>query len=196
MYIPENHTHRELFESKLSQLQTDLQKINYTEFQFILDKSISLIVNCLKSNLPLLVCGNGGSAADSQHIAGELVGKFRKQRRALNVRSLSTDTSVITAWANDSSYETVFARQVEAYSADGGLLLGISTSGNSKNVVLAAQAARLSGMKVISLVGEGGGELAKYSDIVISAPSTDTPRIQEIHTIVYHYLCEQIEKHF
>jgi D-sedoheptulose 7-phosphate isomerase len=143
-----------------------------------------------------LVCGNGGSAADSQHIAGELVGKFLKERRALNVRALSVDTSVITAWANDVSYDTVFARQVEAYGEPDAVLWVISTSGNSRNVVLAAKKAKELGMRVIALTGEGGGDLSQVADILLSAPSSLTPRIQEVHMMVYHYLCEQVEAQF
>jgi D-sedoheptulose 7-phosphate isomerase len=156
--------------------------------------ALSLLVRATGTSAPILVCGNGGSAADAQHIAGELVGRFLRDRRALNVRALTTDTSVLTAWANDIGYDTVFSRQVEAYAAPGGVLLGISTSGNSANVVLAAQAARAAGMSVIAMTGEGGGKLRDLADVLIAVPSKATPRIQEMHLVVYHYLCEELEK--
>jgi D-sedoheptulose 7-phosphate isomerase len=157
------------------------------------DRALDVLTEAARSDRPILVCGNGGSAADAQHIAGELVGRFLRDRRALNVRALSTDTSVLTAWANDIGYDTVFSRQVEAYAQTGGVLIGISTSGNSKNVVLAAQAARERGMAVIALTGEAGGALRDCADVLVNVPSRHTPRIQEMHLVVYHYLCEALE---
>jgi len=156
----------------------------------------SAVIQCTRSlnaNLPILICGNGGSASDAQHISGELVGKFLRERRALNVRSLTTDTSVITAWANDVNYETIFSRQVQAYGVKGGILLAISTSGNSMNVIEAAKQANDIGMTIIALTGESGGEISKYADILLNAPSDSTPRIQEMHMVIYHYICELIE---
>lgn len=155
--------------------------------------AVDMLTTVAKRRLPMLVCGNGGSAADAQHIAGELVGKFLQVRRALNVRALTTDASVITAWANDVDYETVFSRQVEAYGALGGALLALSTSGNSANVVAAARLARHMGMGVVALTGAGGGALAEHASVLIDVPSKSTPRVQEMHTMVYHYICEQVE---
>jgi D-sedoheptulose 7-phosphate isomerase len=155
--------------------------------------ALEILSRVADQRLPLLVCGNGGSAADSQHIAGELVGKFLRERQALNVRALSTDTSVITAWANDVAYDTVFSRQVEAYGAEGGALLAISTSGNSRNVVEAARRARRMGMAVVALTGAGGGALAEHASVLIDVPSRATPRVQEMHMMVYHFICEQVE---
>lgn len=142
---------------------------------------------------PLLVCGNGGSASDASHIAGELVGRFLKERRALNCICLSANSAVLTAWANDYAYETVFARQVEAYGAAGGTLLGLSTSGNSKNVVEAFKSAKSMGMTTIALTGEGGGDLARHADILIDVPSRHTPLVQQAHACLYHYICERVE---
>jgi D-sedoheptulose 7-phosphate isomerase len=184
------------FEDQLKGIKSCLDLINLNEFQGRLDASVSLLVSTLSRDKPVLVCGNGGSAADSQHIAGELVGKFLKERRALNVRSLTVDTSVITAWANDVSYDTVFARQVEAYGESDAVLWAISTSGNSKNVILAAKKAKELGMHVIAMSGEGGGALSEVADILLSTPSNLTPRIQEVHMMVYHYLCQQVEAQF
>ena len=156
---------------------------------------VKWIVDILNNNGCLLVCGNGGSASDAQHIAGELVGRFLTERKALNVICLNANASVLTAWANDYSYDEVFSRQVEAHcAADNGILFCISTSGNSKNVVLAAQKAQEKGMKVISMTGAAGGELANVSDCVFRVPSKSTPLIQQVHICLYHYLCEQIEK--
>jgi D-sedoheptulose 7-phosphate isomerase len=157
------------------------------------DRAIQLMVGALRRDLPLLVCGNGGSAADAQHITGELVGRFLKERRALNAICLSANTAVLTAWANDYHYDDVFARQVEAHGRSGGLLLAISTSGNSANVVRAAVAARRLGLSVVSLTGEGGGELASHSDVLLDVPSAKTPFIQQVHICLYHHICEQVE---
>ncbi len=157
------------------------------------DAALERLSTAAAASLPILVCGNGGSAADAQHIAGELVGRFLRDRRALNVKALSTDTSVLTAWANDIGYDTVFSRQVEAYARPGGVLLALSTSGNSKNVVRAAEVARALGMSVLALTGQGGGALAALADVLLAVPSSHTPRIQEMHLVIYHHLCEQLE---
>ena len=186
-----------MFQDQLKQLNYCLDAINGFQFQQDLDLAVNLLFAALNQNKPVMVCGNGGSAADSQHIAGELVGRFLKDRRALNVRSLCADASVITAWANDVNYETIFSRQIEAYSESGGILWVISTSGNSRNVVLAVEKAKQLGMKVIALTGESGGALNSMEiDVLIEVPSKLTPRIQEVHMMIYHYLCEQIEARF
>lgn len=156
-------------------------------------KTIETIGAALRSGLPLLVCGNGGSAADAMHITGELVGRFRRDRAALNVVCLSSSSAMITAWSNDVGYDTVFARQVEAYGRKGGVLWGISTSGNSPNVVKAFQVARENGVTTIALTGQGGGKLAPLSDILIDVPCKDTPLIQQAHQCLYHFICERIE---
>jgi D-sedoheptulose 7-phosphate isomerase len=185
-----------LFDEQLENLQSCLDLLRDNSFQQSLDEAVNLLILALTDNKPVLVCGNGGSAADSQHIAGELVGKFLKERRALNVRALTVDTSVMTAWANDVAYETIFSRQVEAYAQPGGILLTISTSGNSRNVVLAAEKAKELEMRVIALTGKGGGVLSQLADILVAVPSKSTPRIQEMHMMIYHYLCERVEAQF
>jgi D-sedoheptulose 7-phosphate isomerase len=157
------------------------------------ERAIDIISEALGANRPLLVCGNGGSASDAMHIAGELVGRFLKERRALNCICLSSNPSVLTAWSNDYSYETVFSRQVEAYAAPGGVILGISTSGNSTNVVEAFKTAKSLGMKTIGLTGESGGKMAEWSDVLIDVPSRSTPLIQQVHICIYHYICEMVE---
>ncbi len=157
------------------------------------EQAIARIADALTQRLPLLVCGNGGSASDAMHIAGELVGRFLVERPGFKVIALGVDPAVLTAWSNDYGYETVFSRQVEAYGEPGGVLLGISTSGNSPNVLRAFEAARERGMTTIALTGEGGGKLAPLADILLDVPSRATPRIQEMHSCLYHFICQHIE---
>ncbi len=142
------------------------------------------------------MCGNGGSASDAQHIAGELVGRYLKERQALNVICLSDNPVILTALGNDYGYEAVFSRQVEAYGQEGGVLLGLSTSGNSPNVIRAFEQAKKQSMTTIALTGEGGGRLAPLTDILLDIPSRITPHIQQAHILFYHYYCEQIERAF
>jgi D-sedoheptulose 7-phosphate isomerase len=179
--------------NQVLEFQSILNQINLDEFQSKCDQAVNIFCDALGKSLPVLICGNGGSAADAQHIAGELVGKFLMERKAFNVRALTVDTSVITSWANDVDYETIFSRQVEAYGQKNGVLLAISTSGNSKNIINAAIAAKTMGMLVVSMTGMRGGHLSSISDVLIDVPSNSTPRIQEFHVMIYHYICEQIE---
>lgn len=158
-----------------------------------IDSAVTLITEALRHDRPLLVCGNGGSASDAQHITGELVGRFLKERRALNAICLAANTSVMTAWANDYDYADIFARQVEAHGKNGGVLLAISTSGNSANVIRAAQTAQSYQIPVVALTGRGGGELARFCDVLLDVPSEETPFIQQAHICIYHFLCERIE---
>lgn len=170
-----------------------LQRTIETLDPSLLADAVDAVAGALGQGRALLVCGNGGSASDAQHITGELVGRFLKERRGLKAICLSSNAAVLTAWSNDYSYDTVFSRQVEAYGETGGVLLGISTSGNSGNVVAAFEQARAMGMTTIALTGEGGGKLAALSDILLAAPSRHTPLIQQVHICLYHYLCEQVE---
>ena len=142
----------------------------------------------------LFWCGNGGSAADSQHLAAELVGRFKKNRRALRSIALTTDTSVLTCVANDYSYDDIFARQVEALGRPGDVLIGISTSGNSENVLRAFEVAKQMGLKTIALLGKEGGYTKDLSDHALVIPSDSTARIQEAHILIGHILCELIEQ--
>ena len=151
------------------------------------------ITNCLLAGNKILWCGNGGSAADSQHLAAELVGRFHRMRRAFPSIALTTDTSVLTSIANDWSYEEVFARQVEALTQPGDVLVGISTSGNSKNVCAALERARELGVFTVAMTGRSGGRMASLADICLRVPSTDPARIQEGHILCGHILCEWIE---
>lgn len=158
------------------------------------EKAAETVAAALREDRPFLVCGNGGSAADAMHITGELVGRFLRQRRALNAICLSSNPAVLTAWSNDEDFATVFSRQVEAHGRHGGAILGISTSGNSANVVHALAVARRMGMTAIGLTGEGGGAMAAECDILLDAPSRHTPVIQQVHICLYHYLCQRIEE--
>jgi D-sedoheptulose 7-phosphate isomerase len=141
----------------------------------------------------ILVCGNGGSASDSQHIAGEFVGRFKRERRAIASVALSADTSVLTCLGNDYGFDMVFARQVEALGRPGDALLAISTSGNSANVLKAVEKARERNMTVIGFLGGSGGRLRPLCDLVFLAPSADTPRIQEMHILAAHIICGLVE---
>lgn len=156
-------------------------------------QAASLCTTALRAGGKLLLCGNGGSAADAQHWAGELVARFHYDRPGLAAIALTTDSSIITAIGNDSGYERVFARQVEALGRPGDVLLALSTSGNSPNVVAALQAARAQGMVTIGFTGAGGGAMPALSDLCLRIPSTSTPHIQEGHEVLGHALCTIIE---
>ena len=142
----------------------------------------------------ILLCGNGGSAADAQHIAAEFIGRFKRERKSLPAIALTTDSSVLTALANDYSYETVFSRQIEGLGAKGDVLIAISTSGNSKNVIAAAKKAKELELKVIGFTGRSGGELKKHTDFNFSVHSDKTPHIQEMHTTALHAISEAVEQ--
>jgi D-sedoheptulose 7-phosphate isomerase len=158
------------------------------------DEATQLIIEALTSGLPVLVCGNGGSACDALHITGELVGRFLMERKALNVIALSDNVGILTALANDYSYDYVFARQVEAYAKPGAVLIGLTTSGNSANVVRAFETARELGMKTVAFTKMGRTKIASLSDVLIGVPSSSTPLIQQVHICLYHYLCHAIEQ--
>ena len=159
-------------------------------------KAALAMIKSLKAGGKILVFGNGGSAADSQHIVAELVGRFKKERKALAAVALTTNTSVLTAIGNDYGYDVTFSRQVEALGRRGDAALGISTSGNSKNVIEAIIAARKLGISTIGLLGGDGGILKKECNISIVVDSKDTPRVQESHSLIGHILCELIEDEY
>lgn len=158
--------------------------------------ALDLCLSALQKGKKLLVCGNGGSAADAQHFAAELVGRYEKERKGWPALALSTDTSVITAIANDYGFEQIFARQIQALGHQGDVLIAISTSGHSPNVLQAASSAKQLGMKVIAITGEGGGQLGSLADVLFAVPSKHTARIQEVHEICLHALAETIETEF
>lgn len=153
-----------------------------------------LIIEALRKNGKVIIFGNGGSAADSQHIAAELVGRFKKDRTALAAIALTVNTSVLTSLANDYGYEIVFSKQVEALGRKNDVAIGISTSGRAKNVALGLKQAKKMGMKTVVLTGKNGAELAKAADLSLLVPSEVTARIQEAHITIGHILCELIEQ--
>lgn len=158
------------------------------------EKAISLVAGALAENKPVLTCGNGGSASDALHISGELVGRFHLDRRALKVICLNSNVTVMTAWANDVGFDSVFARQVEAYGEPGGVMWGLSTSGNSRNVISATAEARKMRMSTIAMTGDSGGELAGLADCLISVPGDDAPSAQNMHVVLYHFICAEVER--
>ena len=159
----------------------------------ILDAA-KMMISTIKKGFKIIACGNGGSAADAQHIIAELQGKFYKNRKPLPAISLTVNTSVLTAVGNDFGFNEVFSRQVKGVGKEGDVLLAISTSGNSANVINAAIAAREIGMKVICLTGKSGGKLKEHCDILINVPDDDTPRIQEAHITIGHIICQIVEE--
>lgn len=168
--------------------------LNSTEFVGKIQQAINLIVEAYKNGKKVLFCGNGGSAADAQHLAAELSGRFYYDRKPLYAEALHVNTSYLTAVANDYSYEDIFARILEAEGGEGDILVGISTSGNSANVLKAFEVAKRKGMHTIAFTGIGGGKMADKSDVLLAVPSKDTPRIQESHIMIGHIICEMVEK--
>jgi len=158
-----------------------------------IEKSIWLITNCIKNGKKVIVFGNGGSAADSQHIAAELVGRYKLERKSFPALSLTTDTSILTSIANDYSFGSIFSRQCEGIVSKGDVVIGISTSGNSENVNLGLITARKKSAKTIGLLGNRGGKIKKNVDVAIIINSSSTPRIQEVHRTIYHIICELVE---
>ena len=153
-----------------------------------------LMIDCLKKDGKVIVFGNGGSASDSQHIAAELVGRFKKDRSALAGIALTTNTSILTSLANDYGYDVVFSRQVEALGKKNDVVLGISTSGKAKNVALGIKQAKKMGIKTVALSGGDGGDVVKLADVSLVVPSKITARIQEAHITIAHIICEIIEQ--
>jgi len=163
------------------------------ELQMLISDAASIIINAFGNEKKLLLCGNGGSAADAQHIAAELSGRFMKERRALDAEALHVNTSYLTAVANDYGYQAVYERLLSAKGKEGDVLIAISTSGNFQNIIAALKQAKKLNMKVIGMTGAGGGQLKTYCDVCITIPSNATPRIQEAHILIGHILCELIE---
>ena len=154
----------------------------------------SIVVNAYRNGAKVLLCGNGGSAADAQHIAAELSGRFYLDRKPLYAEALHCNSSYLTSVANDYGFETIYSRAVEEMARKGDVLVGISTSGNSANVLKAFEKAREMGITTIAMTGNKGGKIVPLSDLLISVPSDDTPRIQETHIMIGHIVCELVEK--
>ena len=181
------------FGAYLTEAGENLRRLQAASIEPQVEAAILALSAALRARKPVLVCGNGGSAADAQHIAGELVGRYERERVALPVMALAGDAATLTALGNDYGYERVFARQVEAYGQSGGVLLGLTTSGRSPNVLKAFETARGLGLTTIALTGEGGGQIAALSDILLAVPSRVTARVQELHICLYHYICGRVE---
>ena len=160
----------------------------------VIEEAGKILINTLRQGGKILLCGNGGSAADCQHIAAEIVVRYEKKRQAMAAIALTTDTSILTAHANDYDFETVFSRQIEALGNDKDCLIAISTSGQSENILRAVEAAKSNDMTVIGLTGCEGGELSKLATISIIVPSVVTARIQEAHILIGHWWCGAIEE--
>lgn len=176
------------FQGHLETIQKVIETMNTP-----LQEASALAVETLKNGNKILLFGNGGSAADAQHIAAELTGRYKTERRGLPGIALTTDTSALTAIGNDYGYDRVFDRQVESLASKGDLLIGISTSGNSANVINAFKVGQEIGCKIIGLTGRDGGAMNEYCDVNLIVPSNDTPRIQEMHILFGHTICQIID---
>ncbi len=174
-------------------LQVFAKTIELVEENDVLYEMASRCVQAIAKGKKVMFCGNGGSAADAQHLAAEIVGRFQKERGAFAGLALTTDTSILTAVGNDYGFDDIFARQVEGLGQTGDVLIGLSTSGNSANVVKAMEKAREMGMNAFSFTGGTGGKLAEMCDLSFVVPSTTTARIQEMHILAGHILCELME---
>lgn len=159
-------------------------------------RCVEVLVHALQSGSKVLIMGNGGSAADAQHFSAELVGRFLRERRALPAIALTTDTSLLTAVGNDFGFDQIFKRQVEALACPGDVVVGLSTSGHSRNVVLALEAARAMGCTTVGLLGRDGGKIAPLVDFNLTVPVQETPHIQEAHITIIHLLCDLVEQQF
>ncbi len=155
---------------------------------------VDVIVNCYENNGKVLLCGNGGSAADAQHIAAELTGRFKIDRAPLNAEALHCNTSFLTAVSNDNSFDYVYERMIEATANQKDVLMAFSTSGNSKNIINALRVAKKNNIYTIGFSGQSGGQMAQFCDITVNMPSENTPRIQEAHILTGHIICELVEK--
>jgi D-sedoheptulose 7-phosphate isomerase len=200
MLISNSNVENNLNDSESGLLRSSLRE-HLDAIQSLLDSKLDeieeaglLICKTLREGNKVLICGNGGSAADAQHIAAELVGRYEQERRSFPAIALTTDTSALTALSNDYGYEQVFARQLQGLAVPGDLLISISTSGNSPNVIRAAERARALGCKIIGLTGCTGAPLSTYCDIAIVVPSNRTSRVQEAHITIGHLWCEMVDR--
>ena len=158
-----------------------------------IERAADVLFQAFEAEHTLLVFGNGGSAADAQHLTAELIGRFRAERRGLPAVALTANQAMLTAWSNDRSFDEVFVRQIEALGRPGDVALGISTSGTSKNVVRAMARARELGLRTIGMTGAGGGQVAEWCDVLLAVPFTDTPRVQDVHLVTYHAICAALD---
>ncbi len=185
---------RESIKKAISEKEELLEILKQNGYFDLVEETAAVMVDALKNGNKLLIAGNGGSAADAQHFAGEIVGRFTMERRSLPAISLCVDPSVVTCIANDYGYDEVFARQIEGNGKSGDIFVAISTSGNSKNCINAIKVAKENGIKVVGFLGKDGGAMKELCDYPLVVASNVTPRIQEVHTFTLHMLCEIIEQ--
>lgn len=178
----------------IESIKTKEEILSSDTFIDVIERAAKLIIQAYKNGNKVLIAGNGGSAADAQHIAAELVSKFLSDRPALNAISLTTNTSVLTAVGNDYSHEYIFARQIQAYGEKGDIFIPISTSGNSKNIIKAIEESKFKGLTIVGLTGKNSCQMDTLCDCIIKVPSDKTPIIQESHITIGHILCAIIEK--
>ena len=179
-----------------AELKESIEVKNYVLNSLVpqIEQAAKIMIAALKKGNKILFFGNGGSAADAQHLAAELIGRYRMERKSLPALSLSTDTSILTCLGNDYGFDTIFARQIEGLAQKGDIAVGISTSGNSKNVLAGLEKAKALGCKTIGLLGCDGGKIAKMVELEITIPCKNTPRVQECHITIGHILCGLIEQ--
>jgi D-sedoheptulose 7-phosphate isomerase len=164
-----------------------------SKYCYVIDQVTSLLVSRFQARRTLLICGNGGSAADAQHIAAEFVGRFQFDRPGVPAIALGTNPAILTAWSNDHEYDTIFAREVQAFGKSGDVLLALSTSGRSRNIIHALKAAKEKGLITVGMAGNNGGMMSSMVDYPLFVEEKHTPYIQEIHLMTYHHICEQVE---
>ena len=185
--------HAELFRANFER-SVAVKQAALAALQPALERAAEAMVACYRRGGQAMFCGNGGSAADAQHLAAEFVGRYLAERRPLPALALHANTSSLTAIGNDYGYDLSFARPLEAFARPGDVLVGLTTSGNSRNILEAFRRARALGVTSIGLTGEGGGKLAELADILLAVPSRETPRIQECHILIGHCLCQAVEQ--
>ncbi|MFZ9388466.1 MAG: D-sedoheptulose 7-phosphate isomerase [Chitinophagaceae bacterium] len=177
-------------------VETKQKLLEHEGLQETIEKAADVITNAFKSGNRIYFCGNGGSAADAQHLAAEFSGRFYMDRKALPAEALHCNTSYMTAVANDYGYDMVYSRMIEGIGVRGDVLIGISTSGNSANIIKAFETARQKGITTVAFTGETGGKMKELSDLLLNVPSPDTPRIQECHILIGHIICQLVEEQY
>ena len=187
---------KEFIQEVLNEKKTILEKLDNNDFTENISKSAGKIIDAIKSGHKIMIAGNGGSAADSQHFAAELVGRFEVERKGIPAIALTTDTSIITSVGNDYCFNNIFSRQIEAFANQGDVFIGISTSGNSENIFDAVKLAKNEKVFTIGLLGKDGGKLKELCDLSVVVPSDTTARIQEVHEMCIHIICSLVDQEY